>query len=128
MKSGLSGNSISRQPPKLLVRVFLPKGSRNRPRAGENPAAFLAHLGFGAAAGAVFGAFTGNRPPRPFTGAAYALAVWAAAYEGWVPAVGAQPPAHRDDPRRATTLLVAHLVYGTALAAGLRRIRVRRQG
>lgn len=114
---------VGRLPPKLLTRRFLPGGREYTPRPGENLATAVAHGGFGTAAGAVFGVLTGGRPPRVRTGLAYGLGVWLASYEGWVPWVTVQPPAHRDAPARAAVMAAAHLVYGCALAAVLRRMR-----
>lgn len=62
-------------------------------------------------------------PANAATGAAFGLAVWAAGYEGWVPAMGVLPPAHRDKRSRALTMLAAHLVYGAVLGVASRRAR-----
>jgi hypothetical protein len=42
-------------------------------------------------------------------------------YEGWVPAAGIMPPAHRDRPSRSATMVVAHAVYGAVLGLWTRR-------
>lgn len=110
-------------PPKLVTRRLLPGGRERTPRPGENAVTVLAHAGFGVAAGAVFGAATGERSPGLVAGACYGLLVWLLSSEGWVPRLTVQPPAHRDNPKRAVTMVVAHLVYGAALAAALRRMR-----
>ncbi|MBV2364571.1 hypothetical protein ACFONH_22195 [Streptomonospora nanhaiensis] len=116
----LSGHG---QPPRHIVRALLPGGGGAVPRRGENAATAVAHAGFGAAAGALFGAATGRRRPSRLLGAGYALAVMAAGYQGWAPRIGAQPPLHRDRPDRVATLAAAHVVYGWGLAAALRRWR-----
>lgn len=118
-KTGLMGET----PPKLLTRSLLPGGGSRTPRPGEDTATAVTHLGIGAAAGAVFGVLTGGRRPRARTGVAYGLGVWLLGYEGWIPALTVQPPAHRDAPGRVGTMVLAHVVYGSALAAGLRRMR-----
>ncbi|MEY9213246.1 hypothetical protein NI17_001725 [Thermobifida halotolerans] len=123
MAAARKEGKVGRTPPKLLIRRFLPGGREQSPRPGENLAAAAAHWGFGAGAGAVFGALTGGRPPRALLGLGYGLGVWLVSYEGWVPKVTAEPPAHRDAPGRAATMVTAHLVYGYALAAALRRMR-----
>src|SRR5436190_17398815 len=52
-------------------------------------ATLAAHFGFGTAAGATYGAVRPLIPlPRPFSGVAYGLGVWAGAYLGMLPAVG----------------------------------------
>ncbi|GAB3213018.1 DUF6789 family protein [Marinactinospora thermotolerans] len=114
---------MGRQPPTLIVRRFLPGGGTHRPRPGEGGLAVAAHLGFGAATGGLFGLLTGRRRPTVLTGVGYAMAVWGASYEGWVPAMGIQPPAHRDAPHRVGTMAAAHVVFGATLATALRRMR-----
>src|SRR5690606_36691171 len=110
-------------PTKLVTRRLLPGGRERTPHLEENAVTVLAHAGFGVAAGVGFGAATGERSPGPVAGACYGLLVWLLSYEGWVPRLTVQPPAHRDNPKRAVTMVVAHLVYGAALAAALRRMR-----
>jgi hypothetical protein len=95
-------------PPKTIVRHF----SSAQPEALSNAAASAAHLAYGVGAGAAFG-FVFGRWSRlaPFFG----LVIWGVSYEGWVPAMGILPPAHRDQPSRARTILAAHVVYGVTL-------------
>ncbi|WP_067970858.1 hypothetical protein [Nocardiopsis trehalosi] len=125
MSAAKKAGAMGQDPPKLLVRRLLPGGHQALPRTGEDPASAAAHLAFGAGAGAVFGVLTGRRRPGIPTGVGYALLVWAASYEGWVPALRVQPPAHRDAPGRTLTMAAAHVVYGAALARTLRAMRAR---
>lgn len=108
------------QPPKRVVRGLLP-GHPRTPKPGEKTLAAVSHLSFGSGAGALLGAVTrGGGVPAP-VGAAYGLAIWLASYQGWVPAIGALPPAHRDDRGRQVVMIAAHVVYGVVLARTLRR-------
>ncbi len=100
---------IDELPPRLIMERFLPRASLRTKRA----LATAAHLAYGTGAGAARAVI----PLPRRTGIAYAVLVWAASYEGWVPAAGVLPPAHRDVRSRAGTILVAHLVFGAALAA-----------
>ncbi|WP_084963525.1 DUF6789 family protein [Thermoactinospora rubra] len=104
------------QPPRRIVR-------RVWGRTGEKPLAAAAHLGFGSAGGALLSAVTRGRGVPAPVGAAYGLAIWLASYQGWVPAIGAMPPAHRDRPGRQAVMIAAHIVYGIVLARSLRRDR-----
>jgi hypothetical protein len=101
------------QPPRMMVDHLLPR----LPRRGGDVLALIAHFGFGAASGAVTAALAGSpRVRHPVvTGIGAGLAVWASAYEGWVPLVGILPPAHRDHRGRAATMLTAHVVFGLVL-------------
>lgn len=89
--------------------------------AARRGLAIVAHFGFGAAMGAVFGAL---RPPgmrgagrRAAAGAVFGLALYAASYAGWIPALGILPPPHRDVPGRPAATVAGHLVYGGVLGA-----------
>jgi putative membrane protein len=95
-------------------------------RAGEEPsrqnpafqAAWLAaHLGYGAACGALYALV---RPLLPRSDVAAGLlfggAVWGVSYLGLLPALELFPPAQDDSPRRQAMMIAAHAVYGVALA------------
>jgi hypothetical protein len=109
------------QPPKRLVRATARKLGLPARRHGPVtwPATVVAHLGFGAACGALYAVVL----PRSTVarGTAFGLAVWAASYAGWIPAVGMLPPPHRDNPRRVWTMLTGHVIYGAVLGAFIGR-------
>jgi hypothetical protein len=79
----------------------------------------LSHFGYGALAGALYGLF----PDRTRTGALYGIAVWAASYLGWIPAMHILKPATLHPQKRNFLMLAAHVVWGTALAFGLHELR-----
>jgi hypothetical protein len=109
------------QPPKRLVRVVARKLGRPARRHGPVtwPLTVAAHLGFGAAGGALYATVL----PRSTVvrGTAFGLVVWATSYAGWIPAMGALPPPHRDNPRRVWTMLIGHVIYGSVLGALVKR-------
>lgn len=109
------------QPPKRLVRTLLPGGGPHKEREGEDAIATVAHLGFGVAGGAVYGLLVPRRVVGVTSGILYGLAVWAVSYQGWVPAIGAMPPADRDRPGRPATMVAVHVVYGAVLGGIVRR-------
>ena len=81
------------------------------------PLATVLHVGFGSAAGAIFGVIAPKRLiARLPMGMAYGAAIWGVSYLGWVPAFGIMTPADRDRRDRQMVMLAGHLVYGTALA------------
>jgi hypothetical protein len=116
---------LGRFPPKKIVnRALAAAGIHHRTsEPARHALTALAHLGFGLAAGALFGMMyrrTRNWPaPAPVQGALYGAAVWALSYHGWVPALGIMPPPERDRPGRPTTMFLSHLVYGAKLGANL---------
>ena len=76
----------------------------------------VAHLAFGAAAGALYGAVVHSRRPSMFTGIAYGLSVWALAYGVGLPSLGLHPAAQRDTTDRNEVLIVSHVIWGAVLA------------
>lgn len=76
------------------------------------------HLGFGAAAGALFAVLHRwlDLPVHAVIQALlFATGVWTVSYMGWVPALGIMPPAHRDEPGRPESMVAAHWIYGAVL-------------
>jgi hypothetical protein len=116
-RAGLMGE----QPPKRIVRGLLP-GHKHRPKPGEGVLGAATHFAFGAGAGTLFSLVVGAKQPRVPLGITYGLAIWAVSYQGWVPALGIMPPAHRDRPERQSVMALAHVVYGSALVLALNRL------
>lgn len=107
-------------PPERIGDEVLETLTDQPSKQSRESAASLLHFAFGAAAGAVLGALVGRRRSGMVTmaiGVAYASAVWAVSYLGWVPALNLMPPATRDRPGRAWVMLAAHWVYGAVAAA-----------
>ncbi|MFC6081175.1 DUF6789 family protein [Sphaerisporangium aureirubrum] len=111
-------------PPKHIARAVLP-GHKRRPKPGEGVLGAVAHMGFGAAAGALFAMIADGGRARVSRGVAYGLTIWVVSYQGWVPRLGILPPVHRDHPERQTVMAAAHVVYGAALVLALNRLRSR---
>jgi hypothetical protein len=110
--------AIDRLPPRRIVDRLLP----SLPGPARGPLEWVLHFGYGGAAGAAYAAVARPETRGVLTGSLFGLAVWAGGYEGWVPMIGALPPAHRDRRGRALTILLAHVVYGGALGAVARRL------
>jgi hypothetical protein len=78
----------------------------------------LAHFGYGAAAGSVYGlSAPPSLPSSMLRGATYGLFVWGGSYLGWLPALGILRPATEHPARRTLLMVVAHLVWGAATGA-----------
>jgi hypothetical protein len=108
--------AMDREPPRLIVDTLfgaLPERTRG-------PVAGIMHLCYGAVGGAAYAAMTRPDHRGALTGSLFGLGIWASSYEGWVPAAGVMPPAHRDRPARAAALLLGHVVYGAALGGAAR--------
>jgi hypothetical protein len=93
-------------------------------------AAYLLHLGYGAALGALYARTPlPARLPSVAAGAALGLGAWAVGFQGWVPALGILPRATQRPVAQWPAPVLGHLFYGgvTALVfAALRRARMPR--
>jgi uncharacterized membrane protein YagU involved in acid resistance len=75
-----------------------------------------AHLGFGAAVGALFPWLRQAYPgPPEVAGALFGVSVWFQAYVGLLPELGLFPPATEDTTSRQAVMVTAHMVYGATL-------------
>lgn len=115
---------MHRLPPVLLTKRALRRSGAadGTPEPAQLGLAGLAHLAFGALLGAAF--LLGEREldvpgPSALHAAAFASAVWALSYAGWIPALDLMPPPQRDEPGRPVAMLVAHWVYAAGLVAAL---------
>ena len=104
-------------PPEKITSSVLRRSGIHPSEGQQDALATILHVGFGTAAGAVFGVMA----PKPLiarvpVGMAYGAAIWGVSYMGWVPAFGIMPAADRDRRDRQMVMLAGHLVYGTALA------------
>jgi uncharacterized membrane protein YagU involved in acid resistance len=107
---------------RLLSGIGLPARSHHRWAMTA-----VNHLAFGAVAGMPF-AFLSRRlesqVARLAAGGLYGVAVWAAMYQGVLPALGLMPEPRSDRPGRPTSMAIAHLIYGGALGLLDRRARM----
>jgi hypothetical protein len=90
----------------------------------EGAAASIAHLGYGASMGALYGLL---RPhlrelPPAAAGAAWGLLVWTAGYQGWMPAAGVRPRTTDQPPTKWPVPIGNHVVFGVVTALGYERL------
>src|SRR5690554_433413 len=99
-------------PPREITQVAL--------RADGHKAAMLtllAHFGFGAFAGALYGLL-----PLRVPGVLFGPLVWATSYLGWIPLAGVLTSATRHPRERNRLMIVAHLIWGVCTAVGTREL------
>lgn len=93
---------------------------------GEEKAArnrtVLGHLVYGALTGALYASL----PKRRGAGVVYGLAIWAASYLGWIPALGVLSSANRHPAQRNLLMSAVHVVWGTVLAKSLSELEASR--
>lgn len=126
-KAGLLGQ----MPPKKITNSMLGALAirRRTPEPAKKALAVLNHFAFGGACGALFGVATAvvraragssaivrDRRLSLLAGVLYGSAIWATSYAGWVPAFGIMPRPENDRPGRPTSMVLAHWVFGAALA------------
>jgi hypothetical protein len=121
---------IEEQPPEALTEEALARAHalEGMSETTVDGLAVASHLGFGAAAGALFGLVHARAPRVPAIplGVAWGLGIWAASYRGWIPALGMLPRDQRRGRPGTSVMVAAHVVYGIAL--GAMAIRRRRRG
>lgn len=111
---------LGKMPPKKITRAMLHALDVHPDRRTTNVLSGIAHYGFGATMGALFGAVhqrTRDLAPAPLQGTAFGFLVWAAAYVVAIPALGIMPPPSLDRPGRPSSMIVGHLIYGATLGA-----------
>jgi hypothetical protein len=111
---------LSEQAPETVTRRSVKAATGVRIRGRELHAlTVLLHLGFGAAAGAVYAATLGRARMSWIgsgrVGAGFGTVVWFVSYWGFLPGLGLMPPVSEDERQRPLVMLLAHWIYGGAL-------------
>ena len=120
--------ALGEPPPRKLTRRILSLfGASNATRSPQVEAmTALTHLGYGAGAGALYGALASpleSTRSRVAAGAMFGAALWAVSYAGWIPAAGLMARPQRDRPARPASMVIAHLIFGAVLGAVYRPLR-----
>ena len=106
-------------PPARITRSLLARFGLRADREAVDALTAVAHLGFGATAGAIYGAVAprvDSAARAVVLGMAYGTGIYAVSYAGWVPALRLMPPPDRDQPQRQAVTLVNHWLFGATLA------------
>jgi uncharacterized membrane protein YagU involved in acid resistance len=94
------------------------------PDEAHDAATTVAHFGYGAATGTVFGALRPDFERNPLRdGVLWGIAVWAVSYLGWLPATGLFGPPREQPRNREAVMVAAHLLWGAGLGFAGREIR-----
>ena len=108
---------IDETPPKAIFRQKSKGLVRLVPRGKREAGIALAHWGYGAAAGAGYGAVPERFRDRPGSGPLYGLAVWVGFEALLAPVLGLKQ-ATQVRPVERAALAADHLLYGWVLSAG----------
>ena len=120
-----AGRRMGEQPPDAIAKKAAGAVGVTPTESQADALASALHVGFGATVGAVYAVLPRVGPPVA-RAVAVSMAVYAASYQGWVPALRILPPADEDRPARQKTMIAAHLVYGVVLGTVEERLRGRR--
>ena len=127
MLAGQRAGLVDKLAPERITEAVLDTVGVPRSESAENVATTANHFAYGAAGGALYAVVTRRAGGAgPLSGVLFGLALFAASYEGWVPAFRIMPPVHQAGARRTTQLAVAHVVYGAPLGALVARLSRRR--
>jgi uncharacterized membrane protein YagU involved in acid resistance len=104
-------------PNKVTAQTASRAGIRERPnQETKSTLTYLAHFGYGAAAGALYAPVATRIPVPPLlSGVAYGLGVWAASYVGALPAMDIMGPPEQQPRSRNAQLILSHVVWGASL-------------
>ncbi len=118
--------SMLPDPPAPVKTVRWAERQVDRPQAlsgkSEQAAAMAAHLAYSAVTGAGYGLARSSiravrNVPTPAAGALFGLLVWAASFQGLLPALGVMKATTEHPPKRWPAPLMGHTVFGVLTAA-----------
>jgi putative membrane protein len=106
-------------PRRITMRVAEKLGVKHHLDEGHRTGlTLLAHFGYGAAVGTLFGLVAPRRPSRAIpAGVGYGLLVWAGSYLGILPTMNLHRSARREPHERNLLMIAAHVVWGAAIGA-----------
>jgi putative membrane protein len=106
-------------PRRITMRVADKLGVKHHLEEGQRTGlTMLAHFGYGAAVGTLFGVISPRESSRAIpAGIGYGLLVWAGSYLGLLPSMGLHRPATREPAERNGLMIAAHVVWGAAIGA-----------
>jgi hypothetical protein len=113
---------IEETPPRAIFRQKAKGLIRRVPRTNRRAAIELAHWGYGAGAGAAYGALPEGLRQTRWSGLVYGLAIWASFEAGVAPVLGLEQ-AKRPRPIERLAFAADHLLYGFVLSEMHKRPR-----
>lgn len=81
----------------------------------------IAHLAYGAGAGAAYQVLVPPRLHGARSGIGFALTLYAGSYLGWLPALGLKPAGQGRTNVKSSAMILAHIVFGAVLGSIVRR-------
>lgn len=104
-------------PREITTKVFQRMGGGAMQPETRSALTWLAHFGYGGAAGSLYAEARRLWPAHPAVlGPIFGLVVWTVSYLGLLPGLRILTPATRHPVRRSSLMIVAHFVWGWCLA------------
>lgn len=126
MAAGKAVGLMHEAPPKEITARSAEEAGvnpRQAPRSTFHMSWLAAHVGYGAACGAVYAVIRRLLPgSAPVSGLIFGLLVWATNYLGILPALGLYPDPEEDRSSRVAVMIAAHAVYGISLGEAEERL------
>jgi len=113
---------VKETPPRAIFRQKAKGLIRRVPRANRRAAIEVVHWGYGAGAGAAYGALPENLRQTRWSGLIYGLAIWVGFEAGVAPVLGLEQ-AKRLRPIERLAFAADHLLYGFVLSEMHKRPR-----
>jgi hypothetical protein len=113
---------VDETPPRAIFRQRAPGLLKRVPRDKRRSAIELAHWGYGAIGGMMFGLLPDQLRLRSWAGPVYGLALWASFEAGIAPALGLTQ-AKKPRPLERVAFAVDHVLYGVVVSELRRRSR-----
>jgi putative membrane protein len=113
-------------PPRRVTKRIAERSGADRALSGPAFEASwaAAHVGYGAACGALYALARRAFPASPVSaGLVFGGLVWGGSYLGLLPALGIYGGPEEEEPATTATMIAAHAVYGVATALAEERIR-----
>ncbi|WP_197038380.1 hypothetical protein [Billgrantia saliphila] len=101
-------------PPREITQNIMHKAAPGATLEDERYAelSLVSHFGYGALSGALYPVFCREVAHPLAYGSGYGVAVWAASYFGWIPALNILAPPNRHPTQRRRLMIAVHLVWG----------------
>ncbi|TMR23510.1 hypothetical protein ETD85_47895 [Nonomuraea zeae] len=106
---------VKKVPPEAVLERAAPRMTRRMPSKRLPAMVELAHWGYGAVGGLVFGLLPSAVRGRSWAGPVYGIAIWAAFETTIAPALGL--PRRSPSGAERLALLADHLLYGTVVGS-----------
>lgn len=102
-------------PPEEVTGDVMALAGADLDEGSRNVLSTISHVGYGAAAGAVYEMLVPARARGVGSGIVFGAALYSGSYLGWLPALGLNPSGQGRPNAKSASMLLAHVVFGVVL-------------